>query len=111
MKAMPLAVLGILALGTWLPGPAAGADARIPGAQPAFLALAHPSVARVRGGEDALAASKYTRTAACLPTGGVSQAEVLVAAVTYLKEHPQHQGLPPGVLLTNALRQAYPCRR
>lgn len=78
---------------------------------PVKLALVHESLAVSQSQTQMLGASRYTRTAACLPEGGVSQAEILVAAANYLKQNPQQQGLPPEALLSHALRQAYPCPR
>lgn len=107
MKVLHGAMLGLLAWGFALAaGAFPGGDTR-----PPVLAAAHPSLTALPNPQKMLGASKYTRTAACLPAGGVSQAEVLVAAANYLKENPQQQGLPPEPLLRNALRQAYPCPR
>lgn len=105
-------VAGLLASGFALAaGAAPGEAARPVQAETWVLAAAHSSLSGMGTPERMLAASKYTRTAACLPAGGVSQADVLVAAAAYLRENPQQQGLPPGALLSNALQQAYPCPR
>lgn len=106
-------VAGLLASGFALAAGAArgGEEARPVQAETLVLAAAHSSLSGMGTPEKMLAASKYMRTATCLPAGGVSQADVLVAAATYLRENPQQQGLPPGALLSNALQRAYPCPR
>lgn len=113
MRISPIMIIGLLASGFSLTVGATPGEGVRPGQSGPvmLLAVAHSSLSAPQSGNDVLAASKYTRTAACLPAGGVSQAEVLIAAVTYLKEHPGHQGLPPGAVLSNALRLAYPCPR
>lgn len=108
MKVLRSVVVGLLASGFALVASAARGGESTP---PVKLALVHESLAVTQSQAQMLDASKYTRTAACLPAGGVSQADVLVAAANYLKQNPQQQGLPPEALLSHAMRHAYPCPR
>jgi hypothetical protein len=74
-----------------------------------LLASAADSMGTVRNEDRMLEGSKYTREASCIPSGGVSRSQIVLATMSYLKQHPQDRGLPTGALLRQALRQAYPC--
>jgi len=74
-----------------------------------LLSSAAQSIATIRTGDQTLEGSKFTREASCIPGGGVSRAQMVLATVSYLKQHPQDRGLPAGTLLRQALREAYPC--
>lgn len=74
-----------------------------------LLASAAHSMGTVRAEVRTLDGSKFTREASCVPSGGVTRAQMVLATATYLKQNPQYRGLPAGALLRQALRQAYPC--
>lgn len=89
---------------------AAGMDGGEPlGGGKVLFAAAAQSMATVRIEDRMLEGSKYTREASCIPGGGVTRAQIVLATMAYLKQNPQERGLPPGILLRHALQQAYPC--
>jgi len=111
MKRIVLDRALVLALGVALGSAANAADLGDSGARnrDVLLASAAHSMGTVRAEEQTLQGSKFTREASCIPSGGVSRAQMVLATVTYLKRNPQDRGLPAGALLRQALRQAYPC--
>jgi len=99
----------LIALGL-SPGPGANAaDIGNSGSGKALLASAADSMGTVRTEDRMLEGSKYTREASCIPRGGVTRSQIVLATMSYLKQNPQHRSLPAGALLRQALRQAYPC--